>query len=201
MKKSAMTATRLRLILSLSIFVIILVTGGAFFYIDQQIQTYAVSVSHSVADANASQDSLQTLQELQQTLNNDSDVIAKTNSIVADSQSYQYQDQIINDINGYAAQTGIGITNINFPSATATPTAGATSPVTTPSTPTVAPSGVKSISVEVTLKNPIDYNSFLQFIHAIENNLTRMQIQKIGLSASTGSGVSSDILTIQVYVR
>lgn len=201
-KPSSMTATRLRLILSVSLFAILLITGGVIFYIDQQLQAYAISVSHSVIDANASQDSVSTLQKIQQTLNDDKDIITKTNNIVADSKSYQYQDQIINDINGYAAQSGISITNIDFPSTATTPTAGATSPTAGITTPTVAPTGVKSTSVEVTIKNPVGYSNFLQFIHAIENNLTRMQIQKISLSkGSDGTSVSSDVLTLQVYVR
>lgn len=203
MKKSnGMTATKLRLILSVSLFAILLITGGAVFYADQQLQVYAVTVSHSVIDANASQDSVSTLQSIQQTLNDDKDIITKTNSIVADSQSYQYQDQIINDINGYAAKAGIGITNIDFPTTTATPSAGTTAPTTSVTPTTATPSGVKSTSVEVTIKNPVGYNNFLQFIHSIENNLTRMQIQKISVSKGTGgSDISSDVLTLQVYVR
>lgn len=197
-----MTATRLRLILTVSLFAILILTGGAFFYVDQQLQNYAVSVSHSVVDANASQNSVQTLQQIQQTLNDDKNIIAKTNSIVADSQSYQYQDQIISDINGYATAAGIGITNIDFPTTATTPATGATAPTAT-TTPTAStPAGVKSTTVEVTLKNPISYDPFLQFIHAIENNLTRMQIQKVSLSkGSGGTDISSDVLTIQVYVR
>lgn len=196
-----MTATRLRLILSVSLFAILLITGGGFFYLNQQLQGYAVSVSHSVIDASASQNSVQTLQQVQQTLNDDKDIITKTSNIVADSKSYQYQDQIISDINGYAAAAGIGVLNIDFPSTSTAPTSGASSPAAT-QTPTATPSGVKSTSVEVTLKNPISYDKFLQFVHATENNLTRMQIQKISLSKGTGgTDISSDILTIQVYVR
>lgn len=204
MKRKPFTAAKLRLALSISLFAIPLVAGGIFYYIYGQLQNVAVNVSHTVVDAQSRQSSIQTLQEIQTELNNNKDVIAKANSIVADSQSYQYQDQILNDINGYAAKAGITITNVDFSSSS---TAGGTS--TTPRTGTqqapaaTAPSGVKTVSVSVTMQNPIGYTNFLQFLRSIEDNLTKMQVQKISLSKGTGGGdsVSSDVLTIQVYVR
>lgn len=196
MKKIHLTATKLRLILSGSLFVIILIASVGFSLADGTLQTMASDVSHTTVDATASRDALQTLQKIQQQLSDDKDVVARASSIVAESQSYQYQDQIVNDLNDYAKKAGISITNLDFgaTSTTATPTA----PVTT--TPT--PAGVKSTAVTVTLKNPVNYNSLLHFFSSIEQNLTKMQISKIGISkGNSGNDVSSDILTIQVYIR
>lgn len=205
MKHKPFTATKLRLVLSISLFAIPLIAGGIFYYIYGQLQNVAVNVSHTVVDAQSRQSSIQTLQEIQTELNNDKDVIAKANSIVADSQSYQYQDQILNDINGYAAKAGITVTNVDFSSNSTSGSAGATARPGAPQTPTttVTPSGVKTVSVSVTMQNPVGYSNFLQFLRSIEDNLTKMQVQKISLSKGTGSGdsVSSDVLTIQVYVR
>lgn len=205
MKRKPFTAARLRLILSVSLFAIPLIAGGIFYYIYGQLQNVAVNVSHTIVDAQSQQSSVQTLQELQTELNNNKDVIAKANSIVADSQSYQYQDQILNDINGYAAKAGITITNVDFSTAS-TSSGSASAPRTgTQQTPaaTLTPSGVKTVSVSVTMQNPLGYSNFLQFLRSLEDNLTKMQVQKISLSKGTGGGdsVSSDVLTIQVYVR
>jgi hypothetical protein len=119
---------------------------------------------------------------------------------VADSQSYQYQNQIIGDLNDYANKAGIAITSIDFvadtPAATTTPPAGTRTPTT------IAPAGVKSTSVSITLQNPVPYDNMLRFIHSIEQNLTKMQISKIGLAkGSSGNAVTSEILTIQVYIK
>lgn len=200
-KQSSLTATRLRLILSISLFAITLAGGVIFSFVNSQLKTYAVDISHKVIDASASRDTVQTLQRIQQELANDKDVIARTNSIVADSQSYQYQDQIVGDLNNYASAAGIVITNMDFSANTATGTTGTTAPATNKTT-TVTPAGVKSVSVSVTLKNPIGYDNFLRFVRSIENNLTKMQIQKVTLSKGTsGNDISSDVLTIQVYTK
>jgi hypothetical protein len=203
MKRPNITATRLRLILSASLFVITLLAGVLFYFADKQLQTAAVATSHATIDSTASQNNVQTLQNIQKQLANDKDIIAQANSIVADSQSYQYQDQIVSDLNKYASAAGISITNIDFAAgnASGSTSTGKTGTTTTP-TPT-APSGVKTTSVSVTMDNPIGYGSFLKFLRSIEDNLTKMQVQSISLSKGTGSGdqVSSDVLTIQVYVR
>ena len=205
MKRKPFTAARLRLILSVSLFAIPLIAGGIFYYIYGQLQNVAVNVSHTVVDAQSRQSSIQTLQEIQTELNNNKDIIAKANSIVADSQSYQYQDQILNDIKGYADKAGITITNVDFSNTSTTGGSTGTAPRSgTQQTPTVAtPSGVKTVSVSITMQNPIGYDNFLQFLRSIEDNLTKMQVQKISLSKGTGSGdsVASDVLTLQVYVR
>lgn len=196
-KDRPFTAIQLRLLLSLSMFVIALLVSVGFTFVNSQLKNYAVEVSHVAADANASRDNLQNLQKIETQLEDDQDIVQKTNSIVAESQSYQYQDQIITDINDYASRAGIGVTDINFSSQTAaTPSASA------PTSPVVVPSGVKSSSVVLTLKNPINYDNLLRFIRSIEQNLTKMQVSRINLSKdSVSNGVTSDILTLQVYVR
>lgn len=198
MKGKPLTPTSLRLILSLSLFVITGIGGAAFTFISENLMNVAVEVSHKVIDANASQDNLQTLKTIQTQLEQKKDVVERARSIVADSQSYQYQDQIITDLSDYAKRSNIEITNMDFSATTQTGAAA-----TTPSALKVpVPSGVKSTSVSITLKNPVNYNNLLQFIYSIEQNLTKMQVSKIGLSKdATGGGITSDLLSIEVYVR
>jgi hypothetical protein len=194
MKNYHLTAARLRVILTISIFTILAIAFVLATFAYSELKKVAIDVSHTKVDADASQNNIQTLQQIQQTLIDNKDVIERTNSIVADSQSYQYQDQILADLNDYANKAGITITNINFVPSTTTPTPG--------STATAPPTGVKITSVSVTLKNPLNYNNLLRFTKSIEQNLTKMQISKVSLSKSTTNNeVTSDVLTIEVYIR
>jgi hypothetical protein len=197
-KLHRLTATQLRIILSISLFAILAMTVTLAFFAYGGLRGTAIDVSHAGADADASQTNLQILQQIQQKLAEEKDVIERANSIVADSKSYQYQDQILTDLKDYASKAGITITNIDFAASATAATPGSAPPATT----APAPTGVKTTSVSVTLKNPIDYVSLLRFIKSIEQNLTKMQISKISLAkGTTGSDVSSEALTIEVYIR
>lgn len=200
MIKKPLTATRLRLILSGSMVVIIILQGVIFAYAYGNMAATATEVSHTVVDASASQNNLTTLEKIEDILNNEKTVVERAQSIVADSQSYQYQDQIITDLNDFASRNGVSITNVDF-SSSDTPSTATPSAPATPTTP--APAGLKSTSVIVTLKTPVDYNNLLRFIESIEQNLTKMQISKINLSKGEAKGneVMSDALTIEVYIR
>jgi hypothetical protein len=198
MNKHELTAIRLRIILSTSLFIIAAIGIAIFSFAEGQLRQVATDVSHVVVDANASQDNLATLEKIKKTLDNEQDVIKRASSIVAESQSYQYQDQILTDLKDYASKAGIAITNIDFSSTKTTPT--------TPTTPApvaqAAPNGVKSTSVTVTLNNPVKYENLLRFIESIEQNLTKMQISKVSISKGTTSNdVTSDALAIEVYIK
>ena len=198
MGRLSLTATRLRTILILSLFVVTILAAVIFYFADKSIQSFAVDVSHAAVDAKASQDNIQTLQKIQDQLINDKEVVDRANSIVADSKSYLYQDQIINDINGYASKAGVKITSITFSTTQQSAAAGAAP--TASALP--APSGTKSTAASIALQNPVNYNSLLRFVKSVEQNLTKMQISKISLSKGTsGNDVTSDTLTIEVYVR
>jgi len=200
-KKRQLTATALRLILTTSLFATAGIGIAVFSIADKTLKDTAVATSHSVADASASQNNLQNLQKLQQDLINKKDVVTRAESIVAESRSYEYQNQIINDLNDYAARAKLSITNITFNAAAAA--GGAATTPATPAPSTTIVNGVKSTSVSITLKNPVDYISMLKFIKSIEQNLTKMQISNIALSQSTDGqpGISSDTLNIEVYIK
>jgi glycine cleavage system regulatory protein len=170
-----------------------------FYYWTGVLRADATEASKKQAQANNSQSNIQTLQSIQNELERDKAIVDRASNIVAESQSYQYQDQIINDITNYATRAGIEITNIDFSTTKTAATSATTSQQTQQTAPT--PSGVKSSSVSVTLKNPVDYTNLLRFIHSIEQNLTKMQISRVGLSKEATGGITSDVLTIEVYVR
>lgn len=192
-----MTASRLRLVLSLSLFAIASLATLIALIAYTELRKVAIDVSHTTVDANASQNNLQNLLKVQQQLDKDQAVINRTSNIVAESRSYQYQDQIIADLKSYANQAGITITNIDF--ASASKNSSPLSPSKVPTAP--VPNGIKTTLVAITLKNPIDYNSLLRFLKSIEQNLTKMQVSKISLVKGTGNQVSSEALTIEVYIK
>jgi hypothetical protein len=199
MKGVTLTATRLRLILAVSLLLIEVIASIFVAYADTELKKYAEAVSHVRADSIASQNSVKTLRKIQQELLANKDAVERASDIVADSKSYLYQDQIITDLNDYAKRAGLTITNLDF--STPDPVGPTTTPTPTQPNAVETPTGVKTTSVSVTLKNPVNYEGLLKFIKSIEQNLTKMQISRIGLAKDTSNSVSSEILTIEVYIR
>lgn len=204
MKNIKLNAVTFRLILSVLLFVTAALIVAVVWFSNAKLKEFSVQVSQAASDATASQDSLQTLQKMKQELDSQKEIINKAASIVADSKGYKYQDQIIKDLNEYASASGLTITNFSFAAAAdttpkaATPAAGGATATPAPA----APSGVKSTSASITLKAPVNYVNLLQFIHAIEQNLTKMQISRISLSkGATKDEVITESLEIQVYIN
>jgi hypothetical protein len=200
MKSKSLTASSLRIILIISLFLIAGLAAVGFSFVTDGLRTTATDTSTTLAEADASRNNVQVLQQVQKELQANKDVIERASSIVAESQSYQYQDQIIKDITDYATRSNITITNFDFGE---TKSAGNTSNSTTaPSTPQAAkPAGVNSTTVSITLQNPVNYNRLLLFIHSIEQNLTKMQISTVSLSREASGNITSDALKIEVYIR
>lgn len=201
MNLSQTTPAKLRVMLVISMGLILVAGGVMFYFANTSLREVATSVSHKVADAEASRNNLANLKKIQKFLDEQKSTIDRVNSIVADSQSYQYQDQIIIDLNTYASEAGIVITNINFGAAEAT---AATAPAASgqATAPATAASPVKSTSVSVSIQSPVDYVSLLRFVKLIEQNLTKMQISSISMSKGTANTeVTTDTLNIEVYVR
>ncbi|HEX7483868.1 MAG TPA: hypothetical protein VF281_01820 [Candidatus Saccharimonadales bacterium] len=208
MKSSHLTPTKLRLILATGLVLTITGAGVIFALASSQLKTVATTVSHKVADAQASQNNLTNLRKIERFLEDHQATVTRANDIVAESKSYEYQNQIVNDLKSYAASAGISITDFNFTSANSaaptTPAAPAAGGTTTPATETAAPAApsLKSTSVTVTLASPVRYDNLLRFIKAIEQNLTKMQISTVSLSkGTTDSEVTTDTLAIEVYIR
>lgn len=209
-KTKQLTATKFRILLAVLLIAALVLPIAGFGFARTYVDTYATTVGELSQKADASDHSLQTLQQLSSALESRKDVLKRTESIVAASQSYQYQDQIIEDLSSYAAQTGISISQFTFNAAgTGAATTAPTTPPpaggapTTPGAPAVG-GGIKSTSVTITLKTPVSYTNLLRFVRAIENNLTKMQLSNLSLSrAETGGAgaVSTQTLTVEVYVK
>lgn len=153
--------------------------------------------------------------------------IDRVSKIAAESKSYQYQNQITEDIYVLAGKAGVSIAGINFQNAAAggigapsVPGGAMTPPLPTPATPDAPaapgsaapsattpsqPAGVTPTTASITLQGKTSYESIVKFIYMIEQNLTKMRIETIALSGvkdeSGNINVTSDALTIEVYLR
>lgn len=192
----AKDAHRFRITLSVCLALTLSVTTATIVLSVQYIQRYADEVKQSYYDADNNQNRIDTTERLADSIEHQSDSVARVEQIVADSKHYGYQNVIINDLRSMADRAGVTITSFDF-----------TSPTPSGATPkeSTKTDGLRSSTVGITLNNPVDYQSFLNFIHYIELNNTKMQVSSISLSAlSTSTNpnyVNSDTLQIEVYVK
>ena len=201
-----MTAQKLRTLLIVSIFLIVLLTAGLFVYARSILAGYAADVQKVSDTAASSSRNLSALNTLKTKLAEDKDAVERTNNLVAESRSYAYQDQIIKDLKTFASKSKVTISGFQFNNeqAGATGTGAVASPNVTPPTDTsaVPTNGLKTVSVSINLKSPMAYRDIMNFIHMIEQNLTKMQLTGVAFNKDTNSdNVTVNALTIEVYVR
>ena len=161
-------------------------------YLDGQVK----ETVHRQIDAELSLNDLDRLQRLEKVLEDNRASVDQAAQIVSDSKQYTYQDQIVSDINAYAAKTGVSVTGFDFGDAFAK-----TSRSNTQKLPQV--SGVKSISVTLTLASPMNYDNYLRFVKAIETNLTKMQVSGVNMTPDEErpGQISNPSVVLIVYVR
>ncbi len=139
-------------------------------------------------DADLSSENLVKAERLKMYIQDNSRQIADAATIVAESKTYEYQNQIIQDVTAYADRAGIIIKEFSF--ATDDSTASKTSVL-------------KSTYATLTLDDPMSYTSYLTFLRLIEQNLTRMQITTIGLEPdeTTPGMIKSPTIELKVYLK
>jgi cell division protein FtsB len=186
------------LLVSLSIF-LIAIQAGAVVLGKQYLGNYATSVAEISAKSKDTQESLDSLARAERELEAQKDIVNKAKNIVAESKSYKYQNQVIGDLNSYAKQTGVVIKSFAF----ADPSVKADVKKST-----AAIAGISSTPVIMQLESPIPYDILMRFIALIENNVTRMQITELAISAAEikdapagQSWVSVPSLTVEVYLQ
>lgn len=208
MKKGAsftLSATTLRIGLSATLLVIAAIGIVAFGLMYGQLRSYAGEVSVANAKARSTDSTVQALQLIQRKLSEEQPTVQKAKKIVADSKQYQYQDEIIRDLTTYAQRAGVNVTDFSFSEGSGASSSSGTS--STPSSSNApAISGVKSTSVNITLKDPVNYVGLLRFINFIENNLSRMQLTSLNVTGSNGENsqrddVGTGPLALRVFIR
>lgn len=215
----SLTPARLRIILIVSFILILSGSSALFYFVYQRLSTSATTTGEKVAQALDSQDTLKRLQKLKQELEDEKDTIDMVSRVMADSQNYAYQDRLISDLTTYAQRAGLTITNISF---AAPPAAGQDAPATPTQDNTGAEAGIEGgedatagakaeapaeassslnkATVDITLETPTNYVSLLNFLHYVEQNLTKLKVSKVTMNKAD-DGVSVDALNLEVYVR
>lgn len=153
------------------------------------LATERLAADHAKIDATISTDELQKAHNLQLYLANHKSDVDKAAAVVAETKTYQYQNQIVEDVNRYADIAGVTILGFDFPVQKTISPAGA--------------KGAKTIQAVVTLQNPVPYTNYLRFLKLIEQNLTKMQITEISITPDdkVPGRVNNPSIGLQVYVR
>ncbi len=210
-KKFTLTATNLRIILAVSLVAITAIGAGGFALAYNWLDGFAADASTVASQAAASESELQELSQTEKMLKTQHHAVERASKIAAESKSYQYQDQIINDLNDFARKAGITISDITFAddnakggSSSSSSSSSLSSNKTGTSLPAIA--GLKATTASVTVKNPVEYRKLLTFMYLVEQSLTKMRIANVDLSRSTAQGqppdsITSNTLTIEVYLR
>lgn len=189
MKRKSINAVTTRWIL-IGIIVLLVVGGIAGGWWLQSILNEKMAATSSVkADAINSNDNLSKAQALKIYLENHKADIDKTALVVANTTSYKYQDQIVQDITRYAAVSGLRVLGFDFPTASSSSSSSST--------------GLKSIAATITLQNPVPYRSYLTFLKLIEQNLTKMQVTDISIVPDKDNPnlINNPTIGLEVYIK
>ncbi len=185
--KKQIQATSVRKLLTALIVLLILAGAAGFYYGLQQVKDFAVTVSHTSADATASAQNVKALQQLKENLAESETLVNKANQLF--STDANYQSQALKDVQKYASEAGLTISNTNFdPQASAT---------------TTGLIGAGHTFV-ISLQSPVDYKKLLQFLDSVEGNLPKMQIVSLDLTRPTSGSANEVVIgdtTIQISTR
>ena len=194
-----MTPVKLRIILSISMVIIVIIGIGGVLAFRSYIVNYANQVSEDNAKAAFSKENVQQLKKLDKQLSDDKVAVTRAASIVADDVSHRYQDTIINDLNTYAARSNLKISSYTF----VDDSGSASAPAAADPNSAIKPiAGIKTVSLNVSLETPVGYESFMQFLRAIELNLTKIQITSMSITRDPSTGQTAvGPLSLEVYVR
>lgn len=198
-QKKPFQATTLRLILGTVLALILGGMAGGFYWFYGALKSVADETATVQTEAAATDSELQRLKALEQELKKYSAIMEKSQQIVAESQSYQYQNQIISDLTNYAGRAGLSITGFNFQDQSSSQSSSQSSDQS--ASPSTNTSGLKTIQVSVQLGEGTKYQNLLHFMHLIEQNLTRMQISNVSIAKGEDGNISTQALNIEVYVR
>ena len=196
--KKALNASIARIVLSLLLLIILSAMVGLVIFAYSFLSKTSEEVGKMQTEATAVDAKIQSLLASKSQLDRNSDTVKKAKNIVSESKLYQYQNQIIQDLNTYADRAGIPIKSFSFQNEPTTSAKTATSSKQT----STSPAGVKSTFVSIQLGDHIDYTKFLHFLSLIEKNVTRMQLSGVSISRGANNHeISIQSLEVKVYTR
>jgi type II secretory pathway component PulM len=164
--------------------------AGGFYWTQDWLNEYAASINANKTASTPTEISPSDLAALQTKLNEQRTAVDKANNITALSGDYNSRTQ--QDINKYAATTGIKVTDYG-------PTKAPAKQIST----SALVGGVKANYVSVTIQNPVAYNKLIKFINAVETNLPKMRLTGVNISRveNPKGYVNVEPLTIEIYLR
>lgn len=189
LKKMHLTSTTVSWLLISAIILLVIGVGVGSWLMQGMLSSQVIETDHARIDADLSRTELQRSKSLQTYLDQNKAAIEKTNAVVSETKAYQYQNQIVNDIETYASKAGVIILGYSFPQDTAVAKPDST--------------GLKSVSASLTLQTPLSYVNYLRFLKYIEQNITKMQITNLTLTPDpdNANNIKSTSITLKVYVR
>lgn len=204
MKDKNLKATTFRLILISILTVAILASIAATYFGQSFLRANSESVIQAVSTEFSSKNRLEQLQKAEEELKKHSESIVKSKQIASSGEGFAYQQQLIDDINRYAARAGITVTGYSFSEGgaaaqtTATPAAPAA-----PGAGAGGPAGMSKVSVSVSFVSPIDYNTLMRFLTILETSLPKINAQSIQInrSESNPNEVNMSSLNLEVYIK
>jgi len=183
------------------------------------LNNYARDVNGVVFQAETGSDRIDAIKLQATALEKQQVAVKRAEQIVSARESYEYQDVAFLDLQAIAAKAGVSITLYTFSDDAAgsnktVPAKPSTSAATPPPSgfepgQQKSSSGFKPSYISISLAQPVDYIKFLNFIHYIEQNLTKMQIAEITLSSTASTDdeyqgkniVSTGLMVVEVYTR
>lgn len=191
-----MNAVKLRNFLIAAVVLAVVAIGALMYYASNYLGAEATKTLHAKIDVQLIEQDIEQLKSLERTLEANKESAERARQIVSDSKQYQYQDQIVSDINAYAAASGVDVVGYDFGSAN--PAQQTTKPLNAPQI-----NGVKSLTVTLTLASPMPFDNYLRFLRSIEGNLTKMQVSGINIAPDPEnmSQITNPTVVLIVYVR
>lgn len=203
-----MDALTFRKVLSGAIVLLIVATGASYYLLSGLLKAKATEVNRINIDVELSSTKTASLKRLQTELDKYKDVIPRAKELVASSEDFKYQDQVIRDINTLANEAGITVTGYTFADGTASSSGGATAPAPQGGAeaapgPATGALAAKKVALTITMKSPIPYDSYLRFLRYIEHNVTRLQVTGINLTPdpTDKAKIINPSVGIEIFVR
>ena len=189
MKKSFLNASNLRIVLSLILTIVIVISVGGFYFAQDWLRTYSTDTqakNNSQPKTVSNTDNSQ--QQLKDDIANNKNVADKAASFVLPK---NFQSKIKADIDKYASSTNVTITDFGLTNAPSG---------TNPFSPI---NGVSAKYLKITLSNPVAYTNLYKFIKAIETNIPKINLKGISIESITDSNgnVNVEPLVIEVFTR
>ncbi len=189
MKKNKFNASTLRTLLLVCVILLIVAIVGGFLFASNWISDNATDTktkSYTSVSGNLSQTEIINLQE---DINAHRSASVKATGLIASGQTFI--NIIRQDLNKYATDTGITITDFGLSQKPSFMTTDA--PIT----------GVVPQYITISLSSPIAYAKLYEFINAIESNIPKMKLTGISLDSVSGQNglVSIKPMIIEVYTE